>query len=112
MHHSLFTLRSLVWFSIHMLVSSKILSDSLPTRFFPVAVPDTVHVMHSQINLLRQTILDLRETEAHEIADLRRQMDALEKPGADGAKARFDDLDTRLRAAEQQPRGGGGMVRD
>lgn len=66
--------------------------------------------MHSQIALLRQTVLDLRETNAKEIGDLRRQIDALETSGPGNAKARFDDIDSRLRAVEQQP-GGSGMVR-
>ncbi|CBJ33072.1 imm downregulated 18 [Ectocarpus siliculosus] len=70
---------------------------------------DTVQVMHSQIALLRQTVLDLRETKAQEIGDLRRQIDALETSGPGNAKARFDDIDSRLRAVEQQP-GGSGMV--
>ncbi|CAM9317187.1 unnamed protein product [Ectocarpus sp. 6 AP-2014] len=68
---------------------------------------DTVQVMHSQIALLRQTVLDLRETKAQEIGDLRRQIDALEKSGPGNAKARFDDIDSRLRAVEQQPSGSG-----
>lgn len=86
-------------------------SDSLsPHSFFPVAVPDTVQVMHSQINLLRQTILDLQQTEAQEMADVRRQIDAL-KPGANDASDRFNDFDARLQDMEQQPRGSG-MVRD
>lgn len=75
-----------------------------PRSCFPVAASDTVQVMHSQINLLRQTVLDLQQTEAQEMADLRRQID-------DGAKARLDDFDSRLQAVEQQPRGGG-IVRD
>ncbi|CAN0136933.1 unnamed protein product [Ectocarpus sp. 4 AP-2014] len=69
---------------------------------------DTVQVMHSQIALLRQIVLDLRETKAQEVGDLRRQIDALEKSGPGNAKARFDDIDSRLRAVEQQP-GGSGM---
>lgn len=66
--------------------------------------------MHSQINLLRRTILDLQQTEAHEMADLRRHIDVLENPSAGDVKARFEDIDSRLQAVEQQPRGG--MVRD
>lgn len=66
--------------------------------------------MHSQINVLRQTVLNLRQTESQEMADLRRQIDALERSGPGNARARLDDFDTRLRAVEQQPRGSG-MVR-
>ncbi|CAN0011274.1 unnamed protein product, partial [Laminaria digitata] len=39
---------------------------------------DTVKVMRSQIDLLRQTILDLRHTEAEEMVSLRGKIDSLE----------------------------------
>jgi len=69
--------------------------------------PDTVQVLHSQINLLRQTVLDMRQAEAQEIAELRGQVDSLEKSGQGSAGARLDEMDLRLRAMERQPRGSG-----
>lgn len=66
--------------------------------------------MNSQINLLRQSILDLRQAEPQGMVDLRRQIDALEKSRSGNAKDRLDDIDTRLRTVEKQPRGSG-MVR-
>lgn len=72
--------------------------------------PDTVQVLHSQINLLRETVLDMRQSEAQEITDLRRQVDSLEKSVQGNAKARLDEMESRLETMEQQPRGSG-MVR-
>lgn len=85
--------------------------DSCPIVCTPLLVePDTVQVLHSQINLLRETVLDMRQSEAQEITDLRRQVDSLEKSVQGNAKARLDEMESRLETMEQQPRGSG-MVR-
>lgn len=73
----------------------------------PVINPDTVQVLHSQINLLRQTVLDMRQTEAQEITELRRQVHSLEKSSQGSAEARLDEMDSRLREMERQPQASG-----
>lgn len=73
---------------------------------------DTVQVMHTQIDLLRRTILDLRQTadiqratEAEEIDTLRRKLTDIEektlRQGMEEVKGRLDEMEGRMLAVEK-----------